>query len=153
MENQMPDCRAIKKKLGRYFDGELPPIEHQSVEDHLKRCSRCAVELQEIHEVAGAFQEGMSALPAPSDLAQRIVEKARARVGIAPAGWDLIWFWKNWSFSMRFAAVAVAAAACYIGIVIGSASLPSNRQASDEMKWVAMTTQGPIVSAYIGSAR
>jgi anti-sigma factor RsiW len=149
----MPDCRAIKSKLGRYFDGELPPIERRSVEDHLKSCSRCRVELQEIREVADAFQEGISAPPVPSDLPQRIMEKARTRVGVVPAGGDLIWFWKNWSFSLRFAAVAVAAAACYIGIVIGSVLLPPARQASDEIKWVGITSQGPIVSAYIGSAQ
>ena len=151
--NQMPDCRAINKKLGRYFDGELPPIERRSVDDHLERCSRCRTELQGIREVVDAFQEGISVPPVPSDLAQRIMGKARTRVGIASAGWGLIWFWKKWSFSMCFAAVAVAAAACYIGIVIGGASPPSVRQTGDEMRWIDMSSRGPIVTAYEGSTR
>jgi len=148
----MRDCRATQNRLGRYFDGELSPVERTLVEDHLKQCSRCSADLQEIHEVAGVFHEGI-APPVPSDLTQRIMEKAREQVDSALPGYSLLWFWKNWSFPMRFAAVAVAAAACYIGIVIGSASLPSTRRTGDEFKWIGMTSRGPIVTAYVGSSQ
>jgi anti-sigma factor RsiW len=148
----MPDCRAIKALLGRYFDGELPPFEHRLVDDHLKECSRCSAELQELHEIAGAFHQETSGPPVPSDLTQRIMERARTQVGVAARECNFLWFWKNWSLSMRFAAVAVAATACYIGIVIGSASLSAWRS-GDEMQWVGMTSREPIVTAYVGSTR
>jgi anti-sigma factor RsiW len=149
----MPDCSAIKAGLGRYFDGELPPRERRLVEDHLKQCSRCSAELQELREIAGVFHQVMPTPPVPSDLTQRIMGTARAQVGSTARDWDFLGFWKNWSLSMRFAALAVAAAACYIGIVIGSSSLTSTRPASDEMKWIDMSSRGPIVTAYEGSAR
>jgi anti-sigma factor RsiW len=148
----MSDCRAIQNCLGRYFDGELSPVERRLVEDHLKQCNRCRADLQEIREIAGVFQEGI-APPVPSDLTQRIMGKARSLANGALPGYSLLWCWKNWSFSMRFAALGVAAAACYIGIVIGSASLPSSRRAGDEMQWIGTTSRGPIVTAYVGSAR
>jgi anti-sigma factor RsiW len=146
----MSDCRAIQNRLGRYFDGELSPVERRMVEDHLKQCSRCSVDLQEIREIAGVFQKGI-APPVPLDLTQRIMEKARTQIDAALPVWSFPDFWKSWSFSMRFVAVGVASAACYIGIAIGSASLPATRRAGDEMKWIGMMSQGPIVKAYMGS--
>lgn len=148
----MLDCRAIQNRLGRYFDGELSPVERRLVENHLKQCTQCSADLQEIREIAGVFQEGIPALPVPSDLTQRIMEKARTHVDRALPGSSLHWFWKNWSFSKRFAALGVAAAACYIGLLFGSASLPSTRRAGDEMQWIGITSRGPIVTAYVGSA-
>jgi anti-sigma factor RsiW len=149
----MSDCRAIMSRLGRYYDGELSPVECRGIENHLKKCSRCSADLQEIREIAGVFQEGMPASPVPSDLTQRILEKARTQVDDAAPGWRFLRFWKNWSFSMRFSAVAVSAAACCLGIVLGSASLPSTHRAGDEMQWVGMTSQEPIITAYVGSGR
>jgi anti-sigma factor RsiW len=146
----MSDCRTIQNRLGRYFDGELSPVEHRLVADHLKQCSRCSQDLQEIRAIAGAFQEGMPAPPIPSTLNQRIMARARAQVGSAPSAWSFLLFWKNWSFSMRLAAMGVAAAACYVGLVIGSSSQSPNRSTGAEMKWIGMTSQGPIVKAYMG---
>jgi anti-sigma factor RsiW len=149
----MPDCRKMKSRLGRYCDGELPPIERRLVEDHLKRCRQCGEELQAIRAIAGAFQEGMWVPPVPSALNQRIMAKARVQVSNAPSAWSFLGFWKNWSFSMRLAAMGVVAAACYVGLAIGSSSQPLTRSTGAEMKWIGMTSQGPIVKAYMGSNR
>ena len=147
----MLDCRAIKDRLGRYFDGELSPVEHRLVEDHLQQCSRCSADLQEIRDIAGIVREGMPVPPVPSGLSRRIMAEARAQVGNAPSAWSFLLFWKNWSFSMRLAAMGVAAAACYIGLAISSGSQLSTQSTSAEMKWIGMTSQGPIVKAYMGS--
>jgi anti-sigma factor RsiW len=149
----MSDCRMIRDRLSRYCDNELSPPERRLVEDHLKQCSRCSAELQQIYEIVAAFHEGMPTPPVPSDLTQRIMERARTQAGIAAWERNLLGFWGRWSFSMRFATVAVAAAACYLGIVIGGASHPSRRQAGDEMKWIDMSSRGPIVTAYVGRTR
>jgi anti-sigma factor RsiW len=146
----MSDCRAVQNRLGRYFDGELSPFEHRLVEDHLNQCSGCSAALQEFRAIAEAFQEGMPVPPVPSGLSRRIMADARAQVGSAPSAWSFLWFWKNWSFSMRLAAMGVAAAACYVGIAIGSSSQPSTRPTGVEMKWIGLTSQGPIVKAYMG---
>jgi anti-sigma factor RsiW len=146
----MTECRAIQSRLGRYFDGELSHTERRLVEDHLKECGRCSANLQEICEIAGAFQKGMSTPPVPPDLTQGIMQEARKQVGCTPPVRSFLGFWKNWSFGVRFAAMGVAAAACYVGIVIGSASPSAVRRAGEEMKWIGMTSQGPIVKAYMG---
>jgi anti-sigma factor RsiW len=152
-EPKMSDCHAIQGRLGRYFDGELSPVEHRLVEDHLKHCGRCSQDLQEIRAIVEAFQEGMSVPPVPSDLNRRIMAKARVQAERVPSVWSFLWFWKSWSFSMRLAAMGVAAAACYVGLIIGDSSQPSTRSTGAEIKWIGMTSQGPIVKAYIGSAQ
>ena len=149
----MFDCRQIKSRLGRYHDGELPPAERLLVESHLQGCRLCSQELEDIREVSSAFQRTLVTPKVPVALALRISAQARAQAAAAFSAWDLLQFWRGWSFSMRFAAVAVSAAACYIGLVIGSASLPSSRSAGDEMQWIGLTSRGPIVAAYVGANR
>jgi anti-sigma factor RsiW len=145
----MLDCRGIRDSLGRYFDGELPAPERRKIEDHLKRCSQCRAALQEIKEIAAIFKKDMQVSSPPKNLTRMIMEKAQAEVESTFPGWSFLLFWRSWSLSMRFAALGVAVAACYIGIIIGSSSLT----ASNEMKWVDMTSRGPIVTAYEGNAR
>jgi anti-sigma factor RsiW len=149
----MSDCRTIHILLGRYFDRELLEPERRLVEAHLKQCSLCSAELQQIHEIDGAFRKGMSTPQVPSDMTQRIMEKARAQVGVTFPRWDFLRFWKNWSLSMRLAAIGVATIACYVGIAIGGSSLPTIRSATAEMRWIDMTSQAPIVKAYMGTER
>jgi anti-sigma factor RsiW len=149
----MSDCRGIRRRLGRYIDGELTSSERRSVEDHLEQCSRCKASLEEIREISGIFQERLTVPPALPDLTRRIMEKAQSQIDSSVVGWSFLLFWRDWSLSMRFAALGVAAAACYIGICMGTASLAPARRTSDEMKWVDMSSREPIVSAYEGSAR
>jgi len=46
-------CDQIKKKLERFFDGELDPAEEQEVESHIRTCTECSAvlaKLQTLHE-------------------------------------------------------------------------------------------------------
>jgi anti-sigma factor RsiW len=149
----MSDCRGIKERLGRYFDAELTPSERRSVEDHLEQCSRCRAGLEEIREISGIFREGMDAPPAPLDLTRRIMGRAQAEIDGSLPGRSFLLFWRDWSLPMRFAALGVAAVACYIGMFISSSSLTSAQRPSDDMKWVDMSSREPIVSAYVGKTR
>jgi anti-sigma factor RsiW len=149
----MTNCRSTKKQLGRYFDHELSPDESLLVEDHLKLCSRCNSEFQQIREIAGAFHDNLPVPPVPLHLTQRILEEAYASVMGRLSWWEPLPFWRNWSTSMRLAALGVAAIACYLGLVISGGLLPQTRPASAEMRGIGMTSQEPIVKAYLGSAR
>jgi anti-sigma factor RsiW len=149
----MPDCPTIKSCIGRYFDGELSPLERHLVEDHLKQCSLCREDLLEIGKIAGVIQKGIMIPAVPSGLSQKIMQRAAAQVDNPLSRQGFFWLWRSWSFPMRLASVAVTAAACYIGLVLGSASLPSTRSPGDEMRWISMTSRGPIITAYVGSAR
>jgi anti-sigma factor RsiW len=149
----MSDCHGISERLGRYFDGELTPSERRSVEDHIEQCGRCRASLEEIREISGTFREGMAVPPAPLDLTRRIMARAQTQIAGTPPRWRSLLFWRDWSLSLRLAALGVAAAACYIGIFIGSSAMAPAQRASDDMKWVDMSSRGPIVTAYEGSAR
>jgi len=146
-------CRQIKNRLGRYHDGELPPDERLLVERHLQDCRLCGQELEEIRKLSMSFQRALVIPPVPEDLVPRILAQAGAQAGAPFSALDVFRLWRGWSLSMRLAAMAVAAAACYIGLVIGSASLPSRRSAGDEMQWVGMASRGPITTAYVGTTR
>jgi hypothetical protein len=80
------------------------------------------------------------------------MERAQAQIDGSLPDWSFILFWRNWSLSLRLAALGVAAAACYFGILIGSASLQSTRQPGDEALWIG-ASRGPLVAAYTGSNR
>jgi anti-sigma factor RsiW len=146
----MSNCRGIRERLGRYFDGELTPSERRSVEDHLEQCSQCRASLEEIREISGIFRKGMPAPPAPLDLTRRIMVRAQAQIDGALPSWRSLPFWRDWSLSLRLAALGVAAAACYFGILISSASLQSTWQPVDEAQWIG-ASRGPLVAAYTGS--
>ncbi len=149
----MFDCRQTKTRLGRYHDGELPPAERLLVESHLQGCSLCSKELEEIRQFSTAFQGALVTPTVPVALAHRIMAQVHAQEKTTFSAWDLFRFWRDWPFSIRFAAVAVSVAACYIGLVIGRASLPSSRSAGDDLQWIGMTSRGPIVAAYVGAKR
>ena len=148
----MSGCRQIKNRLGRYYDGELPLTECLLVKRHLQDCRLCSRELEEIRKLSMSFQRALVIPPVPEALAHRIMAQAREQAGGTLPAWGLFRFWRDWSLSMRFAAVAVSATACYIGLAIGSASLLS-RSAGDEMQWIGLTSRGPIVTAYVGENR
>jgi anti-sigma factor RsiW len=140
-------CRVIEKRLGRYLDGELPPEDRRVVDSHLVTCTRCGEELAEIRRLSGYFQEAFAVPPAPEGMVQRIM--ARAEIDGSRMAWNSLWFWRDWSLSMRFAAAGVTAAAIYIGLAIGTASLPVSRPAGDEMQWIGLTSRAPLVAAYM----
>jgi anti-sigma factor RsiW len=146
-------CRPIKSRLGRYHDGELPPDKRLLVERHLEMCRACGEELAEIRRYTEAFQQALTLPPVPEGMVQRIMIRAQMQTHGHDTAWEWLWFWRDWSLSLRVAAAGVAAAACFIGLVIGSASLPSSRPAGDEMEWVGLTSMGPLVTAYVEDNR
>ncbi|MBW2038288.1 MAG: zf-HC2 domain-containing protein [Deltaproteobacteria bacterium] len=44
----MPGCKHFTPRLEMYLDGELPPVERDSVEGHLRVCPRCQKELEDL---------------------------------------------------------------------------------------------------------
>lgn len=62
-------------------------------------------------------------------------------------------FWEGWSLSMRFAAGSTALAACYLGLVIGSAAVPSASVSAGDIPSLSFAARDPIVTAYTGGSR
>ena len=42
----MGNCPDIVRLLADFIEGQLPPDEHASLENHLARCSRCVTQLK-----------------------------------------------------------------------------------------------------------
>jgi len=149
------DCRNASGRLGRYLDNELPPEERDLVETHLFACQRCGEELATLRGVSKALQS-VAVPPVPEQLAAKVMERAaRERASATSPFQDIFRFWSNWSLQMRLAAGAVTLAACFLGLIIGGSSLssPSAAQRGDELRWVGLSSRGPIATAYIERSR
>jgi len=149
----MSGCRPFKNQLGRYHDGELSSAGCARMEQHLRTCRACSEELAEVRRVSEALWETLEPPPVPAALTAKIMARARRQPAGDRAAWGSFWFWRSWSLPVRFAAAGVAAAAIYIGLAIGSASLSFSRPSGDEMQWVRLTSQGPLVTAYVEDNR
>ena len=63
----MADCE-YQVKVHAYHDGELPPLERQWVEVHLKTCPACARELEDLRRLSGLFASARLPELSPSAL-------------------------------------------------------------------------------------
>lgn len=53
----------VPELLADYLDGLLDPDQHLAVEEHLRSCQSCSVELEETRELLKAFKEEHNAIP------------------------------------------------------------------------------------------
>jgi anti-sigma factor RsiW len=98
----MPDCASIDPLLTQYVDGELEPVDRQTVDAHLNRCPPCRSRVAAEQAVRGLVQERRVALcreHAPALLRTHCAAAARLpsmvqasgdRAGLRPvrrAGW------------------------------------------------------------------
>ena len=148
----MIECARTRSLLGRYLDGELAVEEIPPVEGHLRVCQLCAQELGAMRGVSAALRM-VAVPPVPEQLAGRVVGRALEQAAAPSSFRESLRFWAGWSLSMRFAATATAAAACFLGFLIGGSPLPASRPAADEVQWAGFTARGPIATAYLGSSR
>jgi hypothetical protein len=59
--------------------------------------------------------------------------------------------WRSWSVPMRLAATGVAAAALYLGLLVGGTQASSGP--GPEVALLQSASGGPVVAAYQGGAR
>jgi anti-sigma factor RsiW len=65
-------CFKAKKRLSAYLDGELDDRRRAMLEDHLRRCSRCAAELGRSREQWAELGDDGPAPSIPPDLWDRV---------------------------------------------------------------------------------
>jgi anti-sigma factor RsiW len=53
-------CASVRRRLGRWHDGELPPAEHYAVDQHLRDCPPCAAESRALSRL-GSLMRDMAA--------------------------------------------------------------------------------------------
>lgn len=119
-----PACRAIRKHLGGYADGELDGARRQKVALHLEECGPCADALQDIRAI-GDLLRTRAAAPLQVEfagLAGGVISRIRAeeaqswRAVLGRATGD--WHWALTgcgALSAVFFSVLFLAAICYVG--------------------------------------
>lgn len=80
-----PTCTAISEKLSAYRDGELSVAEHLDVDQHLRHCVACRIELEDLDVLGGVLRRQATAVsatlgdePARHGLASAVVSRVLA---------------------------------------------------------------------------
>jgi len=144
------NCRAVRQKISRYLDGELPLSESSLLEAHLTQCRACARELAELRGVE-ALLRTVAVPPPPPELARSIIRRAAAK-GAGPAS---AWAWleavKAWPPLMRIAATSSALLAICLGLLISGGRGP--QPPAGDLEWLQSASAAPVVAAYQGVSR
>ncbi|MCA1743410.1 MAG: zf-HC2 domain-containing protein, partial [Desulfovibrionales bacterium] len=74
----MWSCVRKQKRLGAYLDGELNEFESKGVGAHVADCSACCKKLEELRRLTRVMH-GLEVPPAPADLADQVMARARTR--------------------------------------------------------------------------
>lgn len=100
----MMTCLAVQEWLSARLDGEAPPMEADTVEDHLKVCGSCLQEAEQLDTLKNLVALGLKSMPVahpPPWFAERVAARTRpARrwpiswpvLACAAAGIALAWF-------------------------------------------------------------
>jgi len=68
----MLTCTDIYHQLDAFVDGELPPDDRRSIEQHLGGCEACQARVEQLRALTRAVRRDVRAERAPSDLWERI---------------------------------------------------------------------------------
>ena len=148
----MVDCREVVAKLGRFVDAELPPQDARLIEAHVQECAGCRLELRALQALSASL-EVVTAPPVPAGISDEIMRLVRGQQNRFRWNRGVFEFWRPWPVAMRWSAAGVAAAACVIGLMLGSAISVRPTQTPREMAWVELASGSGIVSAYLDTAR
>jgi anti-sigma factor RsiW len=82
------ECSNTQTLLDAYVDGELDPLRHLEIEEHLHGCARCAQSCSDHQIIRGGLKTESLYFKAPADLQKRVQRSVRqAAKSEAPAGW------------------------------------------------------------------
>ena len=108
------ECKNISRKLSRYLDNEVSAGERLAVETHIKACSHCAAEKEDLQKLTTIFRQIPDIIPAENSeelfwekvrqaKKQKIIERIRS-------------FITRWNFMPVY---YPAAALLVLGLVVG----------------------------------
>jgi anti-sigma factor RsiW len=66
------NCDEMKALLNARMDDEIDPIQRAALDSHVKTCSSCATELEELQSVSHAIRSELPYYKAPLDLRNRV---------------------------------------------------------------------------------
>lgn len=67
-------CRAVRRRLSAYLDGDLRPVEARAAAHHLESCERCAREFEGLHAATASVAE-LPRLESAEDIASRVFDR------------------------------------------------------------------------------
>jgi anti-sigma factor RsiW len=73
----LTECRTILASISAYLDEELDAPACEAIEEHCRRCIRCAALVGGLRETVGLCRQAAS-LPLPEAVRQRARESVRA---------------------------------------------------------------------------
>ena len=163
----MFSCSRIQKQLGAYLDGELSPKRRTAVERHLVRCLLCRIALENLRRLERAL-ENIKVPPAPSDLAWRIMAKARAHQS-GESEQNVIRLGRRlptsgvWSFRIAAAAVLVfgLGVGSYLGwsggrsmsgAVTARTAVPADPLGAYNLDYLSDAPEGSLAGSYLALA-
>src|SRR5262249_35634289 len=72
-------CRESKNLLSAYVDGELDSAGSLSIESHIQTCASCLAEIENLHALASAIENGALRFKAPQRLTRNVKAAIRAQ--------------------------------------------------------------------------
>jgi len=93
----MTTCKETKGFLNAYVDGELDSAGSLAVETHIRACASCLSDVENLHALASAIENGSLRFKAPARLTRNVQGAIRAAnplrpgvqfsIGAGPAFW------------------------------------------------------------------
>jgi len=97
-------CKEAKNLLNAYVDGELDSAGSLAVETHMRGCASCLGEVENLHGLASAIENGSLRFKAPAHLKRRVQGAIRAA---NPQARSSVFYWR-WA-SVLASALLIAA--------------------------------------------
>jgi len=94
-------CRDTRNLLNAYVDGELDSASSLGVESHVQGCTSCLAEVENLHALASAIENGELRFKAPAQLRKNV------RVAIRAASPRVQRTFFSWRLASAFAAVVL----------------------------------------------
>jgi anti-sigma factor RsiW len=137
----MPDCTSIDPLVTSYVDGEIADRDLQTIESHIRTCSRCRARVgreRAVRELVGANKTSLRAERAPGGLLARCA----ACAGAAASGAAAASSWRARMAPLALAAtlVLIVGAAFLYPLTAYSSRVMAAELAVDHMKCVLMNS-------------
>jgi anti-sigma factor RsiW len=100
----MTTCKETKGFLNAYVDGELDSAGSLAVETHIRACAACLSDVENLHALASAIENGSLRFKAPARLKRNVLGAIRAA---NPEARSSVFYWR-WASVMASAVLIIA---------------------------------------------
>lgn len=92
----MGECRSVQRSLVAYLDGEADAVRERRVEDHLRVCSRCQGELEQLRRATLLLRKSLAPQPrSEADWRQGLARTKRRIAALSRPRRPFLDFWQR----------------------------------------------------------